>query len=182
MIRHARYGPRDRYLDPPPAGMCLSVFALVTRRGKVLVGKPRPHRAWKANWLFSWSTYTQRELDEAYQALRLPSSYLLEGEDPKDGLSRVMKDQLGVSEYRTTGLRVFSYVAPSDWYPGHDHWDLAFVYDVAFDGPLPAPPWWERLQFESRVSLTASDFGWNSDLAEDLGIVVTQRSNAGAHR
>lgn len=41
-----------------------------------------------------------------------------------------MREQLGVTDYTATGPRVFSYVAPSDWHPGYNHWDLAFVYDV----------------------------------------------------
>lgn len=108
----------------------MSVFAVVTKGSKVLIGTPRPHRAWKTKWLFSWATYSRKELQEAYREKRLPSTYLLEGEDPKGGLGRVMREQLGVTDYTATGPRVFSYVAPSDWYPGYNHWDLAFVYDV----------------------------------------------------
>lgn len=171
MRRHARYGPRGRYLDPPPAGMCLSVFAVVTRGSKVLVGIARPHRAWKTRWLFSWATYTRKELREAYEEKRLPSTYLLEGEDPSQGLRRVMQEQLCASSYKATGPRVFSYVSPSDWYPGHDHWDLAFVYDVKFDEPFDSLPWWKELRFEEKSTLDASEFGWNSDFVRDVGVV-----------
>lgn len=170
MIRHVRYGPKDRYLDPPAAGMCMSVFAVVSRNGQVLVGRPAPHRAWKSKWLFSWAFFAPEELREAYVDRRLPSSYLLEGEDPRHGLERIMKDQLGVGDFTATGPRVFSYVAPSDWYPGHDHWDLAFVYDVLFDGPVKRRPWWKELRFEDRAALRAEEFGWNADFVKDIGV------------
>jgi len=178
LIRHARYGPRDHYLDPPPAGMCMSVFAFVTRGDKVLVGVPKPHAAWKDKWLFSWATYSQRELQEAYRDRRLPSSYLLEGEDPREGLGRVMAEQLRVRSYRARGPRVFSYLSPSDWYPGHKHWDLAFVYDVKVEGPVGLPPWWGSLGFEDRKKIRASDFGWNSDLVTDIGAAVASGKKA----
>jgi hypothetical protein len=173
MIRHARYGPTDRYLDPPPAGMCLSVFAVITKGNKVLVGTPRKHRAWKARWLFSWTTYSPKELEEACREKRLPSTYLLEREHPEDALRRIMRDQVRMPDYTQTGPRIFSYSAPSDWYPGHDHWDLAFVYDVRCRGPLVLAPWWKELSFVDRGEIDPADFGWNSDFVKDLGVATT---------
>jgi hypothetical protein len=148
----------------------MSVFAIVSRGGRVLVGRPRPHRAWKTKWLFSWTYYTPAELQEAYAEKRLPSSYLLEGEDPRLGLDRVMAEQLGVTDFRATGPRVFSYAEPSSWYPGHKHWDLAFVYDVKVDGQIKPLPWWNDLRFEEKRKLRAKDFGWNSDFVRDVGV------------
>jgi len=148
----------------------MSVFAVVTRGSKVLIGTPRPHRAWKTKWLFSWAFYSDKELHEAYKERRLPSSYLLEGEDPKQGLRRVMTEQLGVADFAASGPRVLSYVEPSSWYPGHKHWDLAFVYTVRFEGPLRRLPWWSDLEFVDRRVIDASRFGWNSDFVRDIGV------------
>ncbi|MDA4129050.1 MAG: hypothetical protein OK422_06325 [Thaumarchaeota archaeon] len=170
MLRHARYGPRGRYLDPPPAGMCISVFAIVKRGTKFLVGTPEPHHNWREKWLFSWMAYSSEELEEAYREKRLPSTYLLEGEDPADALKRIMRDQLHMPSYKASGPRVRSYTSPSDWFPGNKHWDLVLVYEVATNGKVKPLPWWKELAFEERSKLRSEDFGWNSDFVVDFGV------------
>jgi hypothetical protein len=172
MLRHARYGPSDRYLEPPAAGMCMSVFAVVTRGRSVLIGRPKLHAAWRNKWLFSWATYSRKELQAACRENRLPSTYLLEGERPEDGLKRIMRDQLKMKSYSASGPRVFSYFEPSDGYPGNKHWDLAFVYDVKSRDRVRPLPWWEELRFLERDELRAEDFGWNSDFVQDIGLLT----------
>ena len=168
--RHARYGPPDHYLSPPSAGMCLSVFALVERGSEVLVGVPKRHERWTSEWLLAWHFYTEEELKEALLEKRLPSTYLWEGEDPKDALRRIMNGQLQVSKFTAGGPRVLSYYSPSDWYPGNNHWDIAIVYRVGVSQPVGKLPWWKRLGFVERSELRASQFGWNADFVKDLGI------------
>ncbi len=171
MRRHARYGPTDRYLSPPATGMCISVFALIQRGPRVLVGRPNSHERWTSDWLFSWLFYPKDELEEALQEARLPSSYLWEGEDPTAALRRIMLDQLWIKKYKASAPKIFSYYSESDWYPGNRHWDLAIVYPVRILQSVKRPPWWKELGFVAKKSLRADDFGWNSDFAKDLGIV-----------
>ncbi len=169
--RHARYGPTDRYLSPPAAGVCLSVFALAQERSRVLVGTPKPHERWTSEWLFAWLHYSKDELGEALRGRMLPSTYLWEGEDPKDALDRVMREQLRVRKYRVATPLILSYYSPSDWYPGNNHWDLAIVYPVKIQQPLRRQPWWRELEFVQKSRLHAKEFGWNADFVRDLGIV-----------
>ena len=169
--RHARYGPTDRYLSPPAAGVCLSVFALAEEGSRVLVGTPKPHKRWTSEWLFSWAHYSKDELDKVFQGRMLPSTYLLEGEDPKDALDRIVGDQIRVRKYRATSPLILSYNSPSDWYPGNSHWDLAIVYPVKLQQSLRRPLWWRELEFVQKSRLRAKEFGWNADFVRDLGIV-----------
>src|SRR5579862_975310 len=178
-FRFARYGPSEHYEEAPSAGMCISVFALVKRAGKkgVLLGLPKQDVRWPSEWLGAWKTYSEKELAEAYRQWRLPSSYLREGEHPENAIKRIMADQVGMDDYSisTKGPRVFSYYTPSEWYPGNNHWDLAFVYEVKVKGKSQSkeiPRWWQELLFvKKKKDFRDKDFGWNQDFIKDLGLV-----------
>lgn len=171
MLRHARYGPVDRYMTPPPAGMCLSAFALVRRGDSFLIGRARENPNWAARWLFSWANYSQEELLKMYRNRLVPSTYLLEAEHPEDAVKRVMTQQLQMPHYKASLSKVLSYNMPSDWYPGHLHWDLAFAYEVETSDPVKSLPWWKELGYLSRKALRAEEFGWNSDFVVDAGVL-----------
>lgn len=165
----ARYGPPDRYAPAPGAGFCLSVFAIVSKRGRVLAGKPRMNAKWRDEWWASWNGYTPEEQAEMLEQWRLPSTYLREGEHPEAALKRVLEKQLGAKKWSMKGLTVVSYTAKSDWYPPHAHWDLAFVYDV--DAAVPeASRNWRELKWFTPAEGARMDFGWNADLVRDLGL------------
>jgi len=172
MNRYARYGPSDRYPSPPPAGMCISVFAVIRKDHKVLVGIPRPHKFWTSRWIPQWLIYPKEELNKVYdKQSRLPSCYLLEGEHPDHALDRVMREQLGINQFSHSGPQVMSYNSISDWYPGESHWDLVFVYAVEKARPRKMKlPWWKELVFLDRRDLRERDFGWNEDLMKDLDL------------
>ena len=99
--KFARYGPADRYEAAPAAGMCISVFGLVRRQGKkgVLLGLPRQDARWIAEWVSGWKNYDEKELIESYNQWRLPSTYLMEGENPADALRRIMENQLEIKYF-----------------------------------------------------------------------------------
>jgi hypothetical protein len=177
--KHARYGPLDRYEPPPKAGMCLSAFALVRREGKdgVLIGLPKPAGRWLNDWLTSWRVYSKEDLSQAYKEWRLPSCYLRELEAPKDAITRIMNEQLGIARFHISSrARIFSYASPSTWYHGNDHWDLAFAYDVTV-GSRAGPGticrnWWKELRFFGEITdLSRKNFGWNTDFMRDLKII-----------
>ena len=151
--------------------MCISVFALVRKRGNVLVGVPKRSGRWATEWLSSISKYTGKGLEEEWSATRLPATYIFEGEHPDDALGRVMRDQLGVNKFSLSRPRVFSYFAPSNWYPGNKHWDLAFAYEVRTTQKPRDHPHWKELLFLSKGELRKRNFGWNNDFIHDLQLV-----------
>lgn len=148
--------------------MCISAFAVVKRGSKVLAGVPKSNERWMSEWISGWIMYSREELAEIFQQTILPSTYLLEGEHPDDALRRIMHDQLGLTRYQVSDLRIFSYDSPSDWYPGNNHWDLAFVYDVKTRQSIKKLPWWSDIKFVGRKELRNAKFGWNDDLMRDL--------------
>jgi hypothetical protein len=190
--KFARYGPADRYESVPGAGMCISAFGLVRRQGKkgVLLGLPRQDARWISEWVSGWKNYDEKELTESYSQWRLPSTYLMEGENPEDALRRVMADQLEMQDYTISrkGPMVFSYNTPSDWYPGYNHWDLALVYDVKVKqksqpSVKSLPKWWQELYYvKKKKEFRDKDYGWNDDLMRDLGLVDAKKGPKGKKR
>ncbi len=168
MRRFAVFGPTDRYPPATGGGMCISVFAIARRGGKVLMGVPNMKKKWISEWVPNWGIYSKADLDAEFKRWRLPAGYLLEGEHPDQALGRVMRDQLRIDGFKATSSRVLSYAAPSDWYPGNMHWDLVFVYEVDVSGPVRKLPWWKKLRFMDRAGLQDADFGWNDDFMRDL--------------
>jgi ADP-ribose pyrophosphatase YjhB (NUDIX family) len=171
MDRLAWYGPADRYQLPPGGGMCISVFAIVRESDKVLVGLPERHERWSSEWIPAWRSYPKEDYDDVFRQWRLPSGYLREGEHPDACVNRVMCEQVGLEKFDVAPARVLSYTSPSDWYPGKDHWDLVFAYDVSLRQSIKRVPWWKELRFMGRAELESARFGWNEDLMRDLKLV-----------
>jgi hypothetical protein len=151
--------------------MCISVFAVLKQGRNVLVGIPKPHKRWTAEWVSGWLMYSKEELNEIYKQTRLPSSYLFEGEHPDQALRRVMLDQLGIEKFSVSASQIMSYYSPSDWYPRNFHWDLIFVYEVGTSVSPRRLPWWRELVFLDRQELRKRDLGWNEDMMKDLKLV-----------
>ena len=148
--------------------MCISVFAVVRNEGRVLVGVPKWSTKWNSEWLPSVSKNTGRELDEESSASRLPSSYIYVGEHPDDALRRMLRGQLGITKFAFPNPRVFSYLEPSQWYPGNKHWDVAFAYEVTTSQNPRRLPHWKELGFLEFQEIRKRNFGWNNDFVRDV--------------
>jgi ADP-ribose pyrophosphatase YjhB (NUDIX family) len=154
--------------------MCISAFAVIEEKGKVLVGVPKRNVRWGSEWGPAWAHYSREDYRDVFRQWRLPSGYLREGEHPDSCIRRIMRDQLGVEKFGASRARVFSYASPSDWYPGNYHWDIVFVYDVALGQRVALKPWWKALRFVGRQELRNAQFGWNDDLMKDLNLVQAE--------
>lgn len=150
--------------------MCLSVFARVRAGGRALVGRPAPHARWD-EFMPSWKYHDAKGLKAILDGVVFPAVYMREGEDPRRALDRIMRNMLGVRRYRASERPlVYSATTPSGWYPGHRHWDLAFVYDVRAAKPVTRAPWWRELEWRAPGELRAKEFNWNEDLARWLKV------------
>ena len=154
--------------------MCISVFALIRESDRVLVGLPERHERWLSEWIPAWRSYPKEDYDDVFRQWRLPSGYLCEGEHPDVCMNRVMREQVGAEKFDAAPAHVLSYTSPSDWYPGNEHWDIVFVYEISLRQPVKRAPWWKELQFMGRTELKDARFGWNDDLMMDLGLVDPQ--------
>jgi len=148
--------------------MCISVFAVVRKRGSVLVGVSKKGGRWTSEWLPSITKSAGKDLDQELVVWRLPSAYIYEGEHPNGALERVMRDQLGVSKFAYSSPTVFSYAEPSEWYPGNKHWDLAFAYEVTTTQRPRKDSHWKELLFLDEEELRKRDFGWNNDFVREV--------------
>ncbi len=173
-MRHrgfARYGPSPRF-ELPPAGLCISSFAIIRKGNSFLVGMPKRHPKWEREWAPNHSVYPKKRLDREFKSWRLPSAYLRLGEHPDHALGRVMRSQLGTEKYSTSGAKVFSFYDPSSYYRGKRHWDICFVYEVKLRGPLGARPWFAKLRYAKKNELKVSEFGSAIGyLARELGLI-----------
>lgn len=144
----------------PLGGFCLSVFVLVERDGGLLVGRMAPDDRWEQAWQPNMVHYEGDRYDALFDGLRLPSTYLREGEHPADAAARVWTDQLGLPGTPDLGSPgILSEAAPSRRAPEANHWDVAFLYAV--DGPdsLPDPPaHWASLDYAEVDALDAEAF------------------------
>ncbi|MFQ5838346.1 MAG: NUDIX hydrolase [Thermoplasmata archaeon] len=158
MAKFARYGPAPRY-GLPEAGFCLSSFAILKDGSKVLLGRPKDHPRWEAEWAPNFTAYDPEEREVEFHSWRFPAAYLYEGEHPDEALRRVVEDQLGLKEYQAGPASIHAFYDPSDWFPGKLHYDLCFVYEVRGTLPTVLPPWFAGLEFVDASSLKAKDFG-----------------------
>ena len=149
--------------------MCISVFALLRSKGKLLVGVTKGGGRWDSEWLPTVAKKnTGRDLGEERALWRLPSAYIYEGEHPVEALGRVLRGQLGVRQFANSSPRVFSYAEPSEWYPGNKHWDLAFAFEVTTKQKPRKDPHWTELLFLDAKELRKRNFGWNDDFVREV--------------
>ncbi|MDA4114803.1 MAG: hypothetical protein OK474_12235 [Thaumarchaeota archaeon] len=82
MTRFGFFGPSARH-DVPEGGFCISAFAIIRKRGRLLAVKPRAHVRWGEEWAPNWRVYDAPELQAEFERWRLPSTYVKEGRAPK---------------------------------------------------------------------------------------------------
>jgi len=134
------FGPSAKH-DVPEGGFCISAFAIMKKRGSVLVVKPRPHARWEEEWAPNWRIYDAAGLQAEYERWRLPSTFIRQGESPEDALARIMADQLGIREYRSGPPSLQNFYEPSRRYPGKMHWDYCFVFYISTHEEVKESPW-----------------------------------------
>ena len=173
MAKFVRYGPPDRY-GLPEAGFCASSFAIIRSGRKLLLGVPNPaeRERWQADWWPGLAVYDPKERAREIRLWRFPAAFLYEGESPQDCLARVMGEMLRVRRWSVTNHEDRAFYDPSDWYPGHRHYDLCFVYDVTIPKAPALPEWFSRLEFVDPSTLKADDFGSaQGDLGKALNLL-----------
>lgn len=173
MAKFARYGPPGQYdYGIPEAGLCLSSFAVVRRGTEVLLGRAREHPRWAAEWAPNFAAYDREERAREWETWRFPATFLYEGEHPDEALGRVLRDQLRTHEFMADPVQIYAFYDPSDWFPGKNHYDLCFVYDVEADPPAETPEWFAELRFVRLSEIASGEFG---SAMGDLAAVLEER-------
>jgi ADP-ribose pyrophosphatase YjhB (NUDIX family) len=131
----------------PDAGMCLSVFLVLTSPDQdraVLMGRIDPSAPWD-----EIGALDAGRASAVGDRWMLPSSQLVFFESPEEAARRILKEQLGRSPIPLEGPAVFSeaYRRPtsSDADP---HWDFHFVFRGRWPSSTPPrSPAWRELAF-----------------------------------
>ena len=123
----------------PDGGICLSAFVIFTPPGKhnqVLMGRLNPDAHWEHLGALG------RERAEANsKGWMLPSSHLILFESPQEAASRILIEQLSITDQKLTGPYVFSEVSGPK-----NHWDLEFVF-LGERAEVPKNDAWSELKF-----------------------------------
>ena len=133
--------------EVPAGGLCLSVFLVVTEKGRgnrVLMGHLNAAAAWDHIGALDPSrTAVHRK------GWMLPSSHLIVKESPQAAARRVAREQLELPDLPLGEPGVVSEVAPPRRFPGmEEHWDLEFLVRGELDASaVPHPAAWTELQF-----------------------------------
>ena len=167
----ARFGPGPRYTIPE-GGFCISSFAILRKRGKVLLVKPSRHEKWLQEWAPDLGIFEGERLEKQLRSWRFPSTYVKQGEAPDDALRRVVRDQLDVKAYAVTSSRFYNFYDPSTFFPGKMHWDYCFVYGISAPGEVHSKPWFSAVEYVQVSKLRPEDFGSaQGDLAKALRLM-----------
>jgi ADP-ribose pyrophosphatase YjhB (NUDIX family) len=169
LTRFGFIGPSEKH-DLPAGGFCISVFALVMREDAVLALKPKYDPRWVQDWTPSWRIYEPAQLKKELASWRLPSTYVKEGEGPRDALDRVMVDQLGIKSYAADSLPLENFYEESRRYPGEMHWDYCFIFQVSTKDDVKEQPWLAETRYLNPSELKGG-FGSGQDaLLSRLGL------------
>jgi len=123
----------------PDGGICLSAFVIFSLPGKpnqVLMGRLNPG----ANWEHLGALDRERAETNG-KGWMLPSSHLVLFESPQEAASRILAEQLSITDQRLTGPYVFS-----DVYGPKNHWDLEFIF-IGEREKVPKTDAWSELKF-----------------------------------
>ncbi|MDG6940349.1 MAG: NUDIX hydrolase [Nitrososphaerota archaeon] len=168
MTKFGFIGPTARH-DVPGGGFCISVFAVIRKGESVLLVRPKAHEKWQEEWAPNWRVYEPEMLEREMRAWRLPSAYVKEGEAPEGALSRVMREQLGISRYKVAASSLENFYDPSRRFPGQMHWDYCFVFEVSTEEDVKKQPWLDAAEY---VAARGAEFGSaQEDLAKRVGLL-----------
>jgi ADP-ribose pyrophosphatase YjhB (NUDIX family) len=128
-----------RMSEIPEGGVCLSVFIILSKHNspnQVLMGRINKNAPWD-----HIGALDSVRVERHSKGWMLPSSHLILGEDPRQGASRILREQLGLIDQPVEGPRVFSEVTGAS-----NHWDLEFVF-LGERSNAPSHEAWSELKF-----------------------------------
>ncbi len=130
----------------PEAGLCLSVFLVLTEESepnKVLMGIINREAPWED--LGALSPTLLKNFPTGWM---LPSSNMLVYESPFQASKRVLHEQLGIDDINLSAPIVFSDVYDHPITHLKDHWDLGFIFKGSVKKEkVTKTNAWSRLEF-----------------------------------
>jgi hypothetical protein len=105
----------------PDGGICISAFVVLSPPGRpnqVLMGKLNTGAPWE-----HIGGLDKERAEANSKGWMLPSSHLILFESPQEAATRILTEQLSISDQKLTGPYAFSEV-----YGPKNHWDFHFIF------------------------------------------------------
>ena len=133
----------------PDGGICLSAFVILSPPAKpnqVLMGKLNTSAPWE-----HLGALDKGRAETNSKGWMLPSSQLMLFESPQEAASRILIEQLSITDQKLAGPYVFSEV-----YGPQNHWDLEFIF-TGDRGEVPRSDAWSELKFVDTDAVKKED-------------------------
>jgi ADP-ribose pyrophosphatase YjhB (NUDIX family) len=148
-------GPPAGFRRPPPGGMCVSAFLFVRRGAEILLGKYGDDPRWE-----SLAGLNEEWRSKHAGGWTIPARQMKFGEDPRDAARAIATDLLRLRRPEVREPRVEVDLYESQRAPGHDHYDIWFLFEtpLAAGSRVETPPWYAALEWHDPRTLPASAY------------------------
>lgn len=133
-MRLSRTATAPKIDEIPEGGICLSSFVVLSKPGEpesVVMGRLNTNAPWD-----HIGALDSVRAETNSKGWMLPSSHLLLHESPQAAATRILNEQLHLTEQTLDGPFVFSEV-----YGQKNHWDLEFIFVGERNQIEPCEPW-----------------------------------------
>jgi len=169
--RWARFGvDQDGIKYIPIGGVCVMVYLISKKDGKLLVGKIDGvnHSEY---WRNEWAIYIHRP-SIWKEKWFVPSGFLHFGENPDDCAQRLLTNLLGATANSVKPIKWISFTQNSKYYTGYKHWHICFIYQIDELKLSKKPEYFSALEYIDIKQLSASNVGMaGARVLQDLGLV-----------
>jgi len=178
--------PRNKALfsaesPPPPGGICLSSFVVVSNGSRILLGKMKNPDTWVERFFVS-QKFVPGYLAEPEKFL-MPATHLAWYESPLDAADRILREQALVDfpkeKIKLLGVQSHLRGDVNDE-KNPPHWDICFVYEARLPSKAAAkiksPDWFDDFGFKPKTKLTSSDFlRAQGDVLEEANVIGNKK-------
>lgn len=155
----------------PKGGTCISVFLVLRKKDRILVGKMAKPEIWVERFLVG-EAFAKKYVST--NKWIIPSSHLIFGEKPVDAAQRVLIEQVATTENcKLSLLQVQSHLSQQPTNPENAHWDICFIYEGRVRGEITPSSWFSDLEFKKLRDLKSDDFTrGHGDVLTEIGIIM----------
>ena len=162
---------------PPPGGICLSSFVVVSNGSGMLAGRMKNPDTWVDRFFVS-QKFVPGYMAEGEKYL-MPAMHLAWYESPLDAADRILREQVLVDfpKEKIKLLGVQSHLRGDlNDEKNPPHWDICFVYEAKLParaaGKIKSPEWFEDFGFKPKSKLTAANFlRGHGDVLEEAHVI-----------
>lgn len=162
---------------PPPGGICLSSFVVVSNGPGILLGKMKNPETWVERFFVSQKFVPGYMAEEGKYLM--PATHLAWYESPLDAADRILREQALVNfpkeKIKLLGVQSHLRGDVNDE-KNPPHWDICFVYEAKLPtksaGKIKSPDWFDDFGFKPKSKLTTANFlRGHGDVLEEAKVI-----------